>query len=690
MLFAANYKQVVLTLVGNLKQLRNFSEKLHLENNCQLIDNAINRLETNSFSIAVVGEFKRGKSTFINALLGQEILPSDVLPTTATLNRVTYGLQPLVKIIFKDDEQREIAINKLPSFVTKLTPECEAVAMTVKEAVIYYPVNCCRNNVEIIDTPGLSDDENMTAVTLSIIQKVDAAIMVTSALAPFAESEGNFITQKLLTNSLGCIIFIATGIDHFKRSQDADKVVKTIEKRIASFVEDWAKQQFDANSQEYKFYLNKIGKPKVFGLSAYQALSAKVNNNDALLNQSHFGKFELALQKLLREDREKIILQVVVNHVSAIATEIIQIINNQQYELELQQQNLSNKCYQLQNIILNFNKIKTKKILLVNPNNDKIKSQVNLLIQQLENRLKQTVERVIESIEVNSTDGIKLQQQCATYISSAVQSASQIIVEQIQNVIKQELSAAVWQMQSLLEIAPEVMHSVEIHLTQIDDDLGFQTSSLQRSNSLNQAFEQFNREQSSNLLILFTCSSETFIFKSELSGLSSVIGDVAGSLFDSLGKAVGVGFGNLQKANNLKTNYKSKVIAEIENQLRSHQTKQSVDEYIYQVYKNLEVLKVKVDREINSWIENVQNTLAKVQGKQQALAENQRKILDTMRNETQTILNNALILSEQLYQNINLDKHDNFEKKTCINCGYANESTCKFCIKCGTRLTTNK
>ena len=46
------------------------------------------------FSAAVVGEFKKGKSSLINALLGQKVLPSDTRPTTATLNRITYGSAP--------------------------------------------------------------------------------------------------------------------------------------------------------------------------------------------------------------------------------------------------------------------------------------------------------------------------------------------------------------------------------------------------------------------------------------------------------------------------------------------------------------------------------------------------------------------------------------------------------------------
>ncbi|EHC14865.1 hypothetical protein FJSC11DRAFT_1776 [Fischerella thermalis JSC-11] len=52
MSFAADYKQLVLTLVAYLKQLRNFSEKFHLEKLIQQTDNAIQRMETDSFSIA--------------------------------------------------------------------------------------------------------------------------------------------------------------------------------------------------------------------------------------------------------------------------------------------------------------------------------------------------------------------------------------------------------------------------------------------------------------------------------------------------------------------------------------------------------------------------------------------------------------------------------------------------------------
>ena len=68
------------------------------------------KLENMHFQVAIVGEFKRGKTSLINALLRRRVLPADVVPTTATLNRITYGLKgtiyPHVDPIIDDEIQR--------------------------------------------------------------------------------------------------------------------------------------------------------------------------------------------------------------------------------------------------------------------------------------------------------------------------------------------------------------------------------------------------------------------------------------------------------------------------------------------------------------------------------------------------------------------------------------------------------
>lgn len=694
MTIATDYKQVVLTLVGNLKRLRNFSEKLHLERLIQVIDIAMRRIEADSFSIAVVGEFKRGKSTFINAILGNEILPADVLPTTATLNRVTYGAEPFVKIIFKDNEERDITVNKLISFVTKLTPECEAVAASVKEAVIYYPVNHCRNNVEIIDTPGLSDDENMTSVTLSVLEKVETAIVVTSALAPFAESEGNFLTEKLLTTGLSKIIFVVTQIDHFKRNQDIEKVLNRIKLRIKGFIESWAEENLDRNSSAYKLYFSKVGSIQVFGLSAYQALSAKINDDHVLLAESRFQEFELALQKIVLHEREKILLQTVVNKVINIATAIIENLSNPKKTfLEVDGQSRL-KYKKIDEFILKFKGIKTQKIQQLKQTNNSIKDKINPLINQLENRLKQTTEQIIELTDTSYSNDIKtLLQEFATKVNNAVQNTSQSIAKEIQAVIFRELSTISKQIGNLVEIASEVMCTVETRLNQFDENITVQSNAEAVSNSLNQALNDFNQEQQQlgNLSNLFPNNSEMFLLKDKASGLYTIVGGVAGSLFGpvgiALGAAAGAKLGNSQKANNFKNNYKLKAIAVIEEQLRLHNSNQIVDDYIYTASQSLDKLKNRIEQEFNFWIEDAQNTLAKLQGKQQALFEREQNKIDAMQTEAQDILDGAWVLFEQINKTMQVEKEDELGGKTCLNCGYENAANCNFCIKCGTQLS---
>ena len=84
-----NYKQTMTSITTDLKKLREYSEKLDLNGNINGIDEILKRMANDNFNVAIVGEFKRGKSTVINALLGKNILPVDVLPTTATLNKIT-------------------------------------------------------------------------------------------------------------------------------------------------------------------------------------------------------------------------------------------------------------------------------------------------------------------------------------------------------------------------------------------------------------------------------------------------------------------------------------------------------------------------------------------------------------------------------------------------------------------------
>lgn len=330
----SDYKQIIFNLSSWLRQLREHADRLSLSKTVTSLDDMLQRVETNAFSIAIVGEFKRGKSTLINALIGKAILPSDILPTTATVNRITYGIRGQVRISFKDGSSDDIELAQLEQYVTKLTPEAEAVAATVEEAVVYYPIPYCQNNVDIIDTPGLSDEARMTETTLAVLPRVDAAIFVMMAQAPFSESERAFLENDLLTEAVGRILFVVTGIDRCNRPEDVDRILQSVQERIKTHILKGAKDLFGDKSEEYRDYLSRIGNPRVFGVSAYQALQAKVNGDATLLAESRFQSLETALETFLTEERGVVFLQVPVNRILSVARELLKAINTQQTTLQ--------------------------------------------------------------------------------------------------------------------------------------------------------------------------------------------------------------------------------------------------------------------------------------------------------------------------------------------------------------------
>jgi small GTP-binding protein len=411
-----DYKRTIFKLSAWLRQLKAYSETLGLAESTQSIEDILHRVETNAFEIAVVGEFKRGKSTLINALLGREILPSDIVPTTATLNRITYGLKDQVKIRFKNGQEDIIAIDQLHQYVTKLTPEAAALSATVQEAVVYYPIPFCQNNVDIIDTPGLSDEATLTETTMAVLPKVDAAIFVVMAQSPLSDSERFFLESSLLTASLGRILFVVTGIDRCNRPEDVDKVLQSVEARINTHVLKGAEEKFGSDSPEYQGYLSRIGRPKVFGVSAYQALQAKLSGDASLLAQSRFLELETALEKFLSEERGIVFLQVPVNHIISVAKTVLDQITHQQATLTKT------------NGILNHDYEQAIATLTTDYHN---REQVRSQHQQTVEATQQRLYKLVNQLDTN------LQQMCAQTIASTPLNAydfnSSVVSQQVIN-----------------------------------------------------------------------------------------------------------------------------------------------------------------------------------------------------------------------------------------------------------------
>jgi GTP-binding protein EngB required for normal cell division len=138
--------------------------------------------------VAVLGQFKAGKSSFLNSLIGREIVPVDVLPATAVVTRIGYGPKERAVVRRLTRNEEEIPIGRLAEFVTERhNPANEKqVAMVEVEIPSLLPYR----GVRFVDTPGLgSIFTHNTQASMEWLPRVGGALVAVSVNHPLSEQD---------------------------------------------------------------------------------------------------------------------------------------------------------------------------------------------------------------------------------------------------------------------------------------------------------------------------------------------------------------------------------------------------------------------------------------------------------------------------------------------------------------------
>ncbi|MGB9408747.1 MAG: dynamin family protein [Terracidiphilus sp.] len=146
------------------------------------------RVSAGRFYVACVGQFKRGKSTLLNALIGHDIVPTGFVPVTAVPTVIRFGDEPHARVRMRDGAWRDIAITDLNEYVTEeQNPENKKA---VDGAEVFVPSPLLSSGMCFVDTPGLgSVFTGNTATTQAFIPHIDAALVVVGADPPIAGEE---------------------------------------------------------------------------------------------------------------------------------------------------------------------------------------------------------------------------------------------------------------------------------------------------------------------------------------------------------------------------------------------------------------------------------------------------------------------------------------------------------------------
>ena len=205
-----------------------------------------------TFTVQVVGSFSNGKSTFINALMGADLLPTKALPCTAVINTISYGEQRSGTLHFLNPlpdnmihsipestrehmenhcdgqgniEPMAIDPEHIKDYVTiPITDDHEETTRQspYKAVDVTLPNDLLRNGVRIIDSPGLNDNVGHTAITMDYLVKADAIIFLMNASQVCTQVEMETIRNILIPMGFKDIFFVVNRFDTVPRRERDD------------------------------------------------------------------------------------------------------------------------------------------------------------------------------------------------------------------------------------------------------------------------------------------------------------------------------------------------------------------------------------------------------------------------------------------------------------------------------------
>lgn len=261
------------------------AEVLQVPEPPKLLEESRRRLTANSFQVLVVGEAKRGKSSFVNALIGRTLLPTDVDVATSQVFRVRNAEREAYRVRFEDDSSLEIQITDLPRYGSQVLADSIGLP-NLKEIIrwveIDVPAHFLPSGVSILDTPGLGSLYSGHAqITHRFVPLADAVIFVVDSLRPIIQAEVDFINTLLDFTSN--ILFVQTKIDKQR-------------------VTDWqAIQQRNQDILREQFG-SRLPDTRVWPVSSTHLLRAGESDNEdseEFLELSHFSTLAAVLQVFL-------------------------------------------------------------------------------------------------------------------------------------------------------------------------------------------------------------------------------------------------------------------------------------------------------------------------------------------------------------------------------------------------------
>jgi small GTP-binding protein len=176
-------------------------------------DARLPKLDDERYSVVVLGEFNHGKSTFINALIGETVLPAGITPTTAVLTHLVHGPRTTATLVMESGERRGVDPKALGEWLTVEGAGAKADG-SLHHVEVTHPAPILDNRVTIVDTPGVNDiNEQRADITYGYLPRADAAVFLLDATQILTASERQFLEERILRSTRDRLIFVVAKAD---------------------------------------------------------------------------------------------------------------------------------------------------------------------------------------------------------------------------------------------------------------------------------------------------------------------------------------------------------------------------------------------------------------------------------------------------------------------------------------------
>lgn len=261
------------------------------------LESCASKSEDNIFRVLIMGGFSAGKSSFINALLGEHLLPSFMLPTTAIITEVCYGEEKKVEVYPKKGKWRggdkpfeirpsldEIAkyctIDNEGNVNTRNEENSNVIESPFEKMVIYWPLSLLKDGVMLIDSPGTNDPYNSDRIVKEYIPKADAMIYVMNGTAAYKNTDKQDLEA---VNSFCRSIILVTSYFDMVPPAEREQFVRYVKKNTLGFTD--------------------LGEEAIHFVASLDALAAKKTGDKEKLIASGYDGLQSYLARYLTENK---------------------------------------------------------------------------------------------------------------------------------------------------------------------------------------------------------------------------------------------------------------------------------------------------------------------------------------------------------------------------------------------------